>query len=172
MKKNVVIACGMQKAYFSKKGRKYLGENVDTLNVRIQDYLQGLNKGYTEIFLVREVHQTNDTFYSGTSSYALVGTDDIEIPEVFKPYAKVIINSSRPSAFYRTPLESELHKVKPDNVYLIGLETHTNILFTAEELRNREYNVTVYEQLVMSEDDYLNDLGINILSNVLSVRVE
>ena len=65
-----------------------------------------------------------------------------------------------------------LNKIKPRRVYVIGVETHTNVLFTAEELRNRGYDVKVFEALVMSDDDYLHALGITLLSNTLSVRIE
>ena len=166
---DVVIACGLQKAYLDKKGIKYLGEEVEVVKIRLLEYFKHLNKKNTVVFFTREIHQTNDTFYINNKSHSVVGTKDIEIPEVFKPYVKFIINTSRPNAFYKTPLESELNKIKPDKVFLVGFETHTNILFTAEELRNRNYSVVVFEPLLMSEDEYMHSIGINILSNVLSV---
>jgi len=166
---DVVIACGLQKAYLKKSGGKYLGEEVDIVKTRLLEYFKHLNKKNTTVFFTREIHQTNDTFYKNDRSHSIVGSKDVEIPEVFKPYIKFIINTSRPSAFYMTPLESELNKIKPDKVFLVGFETHTNILFTAEELRNRGYFVIVFEPLLMAEDEYMHSIGINILSNVLSV---
>lgn len=168
---NVVIALGMQKAYFNPKGNRYLGERAETLKVRLEEYLRKLGK-QDIIFYTREIHQPNDTFYRGVRSYGMVGSEDVEIPEAFKPYVKFVVNTSRHSAFYMTALESELHKIKPEKVFLVGVETHTSVLFTAEELRNRGYNVTVYESLVGAEDDYLHTLGINLLSNALSVTIE
>jgi len=127
-------------------------------------------KGST-IFFAREVHQKEDPFYRTTKSHSLVGSPDIEIPEVFKPYVRLVLNTTRPSAFYMTPLESELHKVKPETVRVVGVETHMAILFTAEEFRNRGYPVIVPEALTASEDDYLHGLGINLLANALSAVV-
>jgi nicotinamidase-related amidase len=167
---NVLIACGLQRAYFHSTGTRYLGERAEVLKVRLVEYLKSVPKD-TVIFYVREIHQTNDTFFLNSKSYALVGTPDIEILEIFKPYAKFIVNTTRYSALYRTPLESELSKLSPKTVTVIGVETHTNVLFTVEESRNMGYEVVVPEPLTCSEDDYLHTAAINLLSNTLSVRV-
>lgn len=167
----IVIACGMQKAYLSKGSVRYFGDKTETLIERLKDYFTKASKD-SIIFFTREVRQPNDTYFRTSKSYGLVGTEEIEIPEIFKPYTKLIINTTRHSAFYMTPLESELHKLKPSKVSLVGFETHTTVLFTAEELRNRGYDVYVEEALVLSEDDYMHTAAINILSNTLSVFVE
>lgn len=169
--KNVVIACGMQKAYFSNQCPRYFEDKTETLKARLVDYFNKVLKDSVIIF-TREVRQPNDTYFLTSKSYGLVGTPDIEIPELFKPYSNFIINTNRYSAFYMTPLESELYKLKPASVSLVGFETHTTILFTAEELRNRGYEVHISEPLVLSEDDFMHTAAINILSNALSVFVE
>ena len=169
---DVVIACGMQRAYFHELGGRYFGDKIDILRIRLLDYLSSAMNPATTIFFIREVHQGADEFFKGSKTYGQVGSPDIEIPEVFKHFPKFIINTTRYSGFYKTPLESELAKLKPKRVSLVGVETHTNVLFTAVDLRNRGYAVTIPEPLVVSEDDYMHSCGINILSNVLSVDVE
>lgn len=168
---DIVLAMGLQRAYFHDKGTRYLGERAETLKVRLLEFFRCISKD-TIIYYIREIHQTNDIFFLNTKSYALVGTQDIEILEVFKPYSKFIVNTTRYSAFYKTPLESELKKISPKKITVIGVETHTNVLFTAEELRNMNYEVVVPEPLTCSEDDYMHTAGINLLVNTLSVRVE
>ena len=169
--KNVIIGCCLQRAYFNKNGMHYLGENAEILKVRLQDYFRKVKDGNHIIFFLRELHRANDTFFRTTRSGALVGTPDIEIIEAFKPYPKFIINISTYSGFYMTALESELHKIKPQKIFMVGVETHTSVLFTAEELRNRSYDVVVEEALVASGDGYMHAAGINLLCNSLSVDV-
>ena len=171
MIKNVIIVCGAQKAYFHEKGSRYMGEKSEILKIRIIEYLKDLDRESNVVFFTREVHQVNDRFFQNSKTYGVVGSPDIEVPEVFKPYVKFIINTSRYSSFYMTPLESELSKIKPQKVFLIGVETHTTVLFTAEELRNRDYSVVSYEALLSSEEDFMHNLGINILCNTLSVDI-
>jgi nicotinamidase-related amidase len=167
----VVLAMGLQRCYFHSSGTRYLGERAEVLKVRLQEFFRTVSKDDV-IFYIREIHQTNDTFYLNSKSYALVGTPDIEILEIFKQYPKFIVNTTRYSALYKTPLESELKKLSPKVIKIVGVETHTNVLFTAEELRNMNYEVVVPEPLTCSEDDYLHTAGINLLSNTLSVNVE
>lgn len=169
---SVILACGLQKAFLDPKGSKYLGERSETLKVRLKSFFNTPLCSNSIIYLIREIHEQGDDFYQAQKAHSLVGSLDIEIPEIFKPHFKLIINSSRYSSFHQTPLESELHKIKPDKVTLVGFETHTSILFTAEELRNRGYNVSIFEPLVTSEDDYLHAAGITLLRNFLGVTIE
>lgn len=169
--KNVIVACGLQKAYFHKDGSRYMGEKSDIMKVRIKDYLKTVDFNNVVLYFLREIHQTNDTFYANTKTHSIVGSKDIEIPDDIKPYVKIIVDVNRYNGFYKTMLESELYKIKPKMVYLLGFETHTTILFTAEELRNREYNVTVLEPLVTSEDEYLHANAITLMKNFLSVNI-
>lgn len=167
----VVIACGIQGSYFGRSGTRYLGDKADVLKVRMEEFLREQRARGSVVFAVREVHQPNDSFYRSMKSHAMVGSPDVEIPEAFKPHIKMIVNTTRPSAFYSTPLESEIHKIKPERVHVVGVETHLAVLFTVEEFRNRGYEVVVTEALTASEDDYLHALGINLIANSLSAVV-
>ena len=124
------------------------------------------------VYLIREVHEPNDTFFLNKKSGSLVGSDDIEIPEFYRAYSKLVFNITRYNAFYQTPLDSEVYKLKPSKVTIIGLETHTTVLFTAEEFRNRGYKVTVIEPLVTASDDYLHNIGITLLHNFLTANIQ
>jgi len=168
---DAVIACGLQNAWFSKKGSMYLGDRADVLKVRMESYLREQRARGGLIFGVREVHHASDTFYRRGRSHSVVGSHDVDIPEAFKPHLKLIVNATRPSAFFATMLDSELGKARPERVHVVGLETHMAVLFTAEELRNRDYEVVVPEALTSSSDEYLHALGVNLLANSLSVVV-
>jgi len=169
---DAVVACGLQNAWFSSKGSMYLGDRADVLKVRMEAYLKEQKARGSLIFGVREVHHASDTFYRRGRSHSVVGSLDVDIPEAFKPYVKLVVNATRPSAFFATMLDSELKKAKPKAVHVLGLETHMAVLFTAEELRNRDYEVVVPEALTASGDEYLHALGINLLANSLSVVVQ
>jgi len=169
---DVILAFCLQKSYFSPKGSCYLSDKVETLKVRLKEYLRSAKSNNSIIYMIREIHSSEDKFFKGTKTHSLVGSKDLEIPEVFKPYTKIIINTTTYNAFYKTALDSELNKIKPNKVYLVGLETHTFILFTAEELRNRGYQVSLIEPLAMAGDEYLHGLGITMLKNFLAVDIE
>ena len=167
-----VLAFGLQKSYLHSQGSRFLGAKADIYKVRILDYLRSLNKNDFKVYLIREVHQVDDAFYSRTKTHSIVGSKDVEIPEEYKPYINFIVNTNRYNAFYKTALESELHKIKPERVCLLGFETHTNVLFTAEELRNRDYNVHLIEPLVTAEDDYLHSIALTMMVDFLAVDIK
>lgn len=168
---DLIIGMGLQRAYLHPTGCKYIGDSADTLKSRLEDFLDSEGDGKRIVF-TREIHQINDEFFKGERSNSIVGSLDIEIIESLKRFPKLLVNVCRYNALYMTPLDSELKKYKPSNIILVGVETHTNILFTAEELRNRNYNVVVVEALTSSKDSYMHASGINILSNTLSTFIE
>lgn len=169
---NLIIGCGLQKAYLHSKGSKYLGEKANILDVRLQSYFKSLDMSKNILYTLREVHQPDDSFFSDKKSGSIVGSEDIEILEFYKAYGKFVFNIIRYNAFYKTPLESEIYKLKPEKVYIVGVETHSIVLFTAEELRNRGLDVTVIEPLVTSKEDYLHAVGITLLKNILTVEIK
>lgn len=169
--KTLLLACGIQKSYLHPKGSNFLGEKSEIYDIRFKSYLKDSINNDTIVFIVREVHQTADSFFSNEKTTSIVGSLDIEVPEFYKSYSKLFINTMRYNALYSTPLESEIYKIKPESIVLIGFETHTTILFTAEELRNRGYSVTVIEALTTSRDEYLHAAGITLMKNFLSVTV-
>lgn len=170
MMDNVLIGLSLQRAYFHPDGSYYMGEKAEVLKPRILEYLKE-KKSSCDIIFTREVHSPSDKFYRNSKSHSLVGSADVEIMEMFKPFPKLMVNVTRADAFFMTPLESELHKRKPRSVTLIGVETHNNVLFTAEHLRNLDYDVTVPEALVNSYHEFIHVAAINILCNGLSVSV-
>lgn len=169
---NLILGCGLQKAYLHPKGSKYLGERAGILDIRLQSYFRSLDMTKNILYAVREVHQPDDNFFSDKKSGAIVGSDDIDVLEFYKAYYKFSFNSIRYNAFYKTPLESEIYKLKPEKVYIVGVETHSIILFTAEELRNRGLEVIVVEPLVTSKEDYMHAVGITLLRNLLTVEIK
>lgn len=169
--KDLILACGIQNAYLHPEGSKYLGEQAEIIDTRLKSFFKtSLNPG-TIVYIVREVRQPDDSFFPEEKTQSLVGTRDIQVPEFYKSHTKLFINSMRYNALYRTPLESEIYKIKPERIFLVGFETHLFILFTAEELRNRGYSVTVIEPLVASRDEYLHAVGITLMRNFLSVEI-
>lgn len=168
---DIVLGLSLQKSYFDRNRLQYIGEGGEVLLIRLEAFFDRIKDKYG-IYFTREIHHTNNSFFRETPSHALVGTQDIEIVDNLKKYPKCMINTHRYNSFYSTTLDKEIQRVGAKRVYMVGVETHTNILFTAEELRNRGYEVTVYEPLVLSQDMYMHAAGINLLSNVLSVDVE
>lgn len=165
---DALLVINPQNSFLSPQGSVYMGEKAEVLRVRLLDYLSGFQK--PKIF-IREKHAIEDTFFIGDRTHSVVTTDDYQIHESFKKYTNIICDKTRYDALYKTDLESLLIKYKTRNIGIVGLETHTSILFTVEGLRNRGYEVSVVEPCVVSRDDYLHGCALEIMRQYLSVRI-
>jgi len=165
---DVLIALNLQNSFLSETGSVYMGEKAEILKVRVQDFLSRFQG--KKIFS-RETHAEQDDFFITDKTHSVATTPDHEIHKDLKKYVDIKDDKSRYNALYKTNIEMELRLSKTKNITLIGLETHTSVLFTAESLRNRSYDVTVVEPCVMSRDDYLHGCAIAIMRNSLGVRI-
>lgn len=163
----VFVMCP-QNSYLSKSGSVYMGEKAEILKVRIADYLNGL-KGNRVFF--REKHAIGDAFFVGEKTHSITVTKDYQVEKSLKPLADLFFDKTRYSAFYNTELDSFISRNKVTLVKMMGIETHTSILFTAEELKNRGIDVEIIEPCSMSSDDYLHSSAINIMVNFLGIRL-
>jgi nicotinamidase-related amidase len=145
-----------------------MGERAEILKVRLVDYLKSFPK--TRLF-VREKRAMEDSFYITDKTHSVATTDDFQILPELNKYADSFLDKIRYNAFFETTLDTFLRQKKARYVGIVGLETHTSVLFTAEELRNRGYEVSVIEPCTMSRDDYMHSAAISLLKHTLGVGV-
>jgi len=165
---DVLLAMNLQNSYFSPSGSIYMGEKAEILRVRLMGFLAEYS--YKKIFF-REVHAVDDDFFVNDKTHSIATSEDAKIFKDFNKHADIFFDKIRYSAFYKTDFDLFLKKNSIKSVGIIGVEIHTSILFTAEELRNRGYRVTIIEPCVMSRDDYLADCAINLMKNSLGVMI-
>jgi nicotinamidase-related amidase len=122
---------------------------------------------------IREKHATEDNFFVNDITHSIATTEDFQVHESLRKYADKYYDKIRYSAFYGdNQLEALLKLQKVRTVGVVGVETHTSVLFTVEELRNRGYDVTVVEPCTMSRNDYLHSYAITLMKNCLGVRID
>lgn len=145
-----------------------MGEKAEILKVRLKDYLSSFKK---EIVFFREKHAEEDDFFISDKTHSVANTPDFLITKTLKKYGRTIMDKTRYNALFDTGFEDLLLKKRIKHIGIVGVETHTSVLFTAEELRNRCYDVTVVEPCVMSRDDHLHGFAITLMRHCLGVRV-
>lgn len=163
----LIVMCP-QNSYLDPKGSVYLGNKAEILKVRLIDYFSTF-VGRRVFF--REKHAERDAFFVNDKTHSVVNTYDFSVEDSLKKYADIYYDKTRHSGFFETGFEILLKKEKVAEVTIVGLETHTSVLFTAEELRNRGIDVTVIEPLVASRDEYMHTAAISIMANHLGVKV-
>ena len=157
-----------QNSFLSPKGSVYMGDKAEILCIRLGDFLSSFSK--TKVFF-REKHAMEDSFFATDKTHSVATTEDYQVHEGLKKYANFFYDKTRYSAFYDNQLDGFLRQRNVREVGMVGVETHTSILFTAEELRNRGYDVTVIEPCTMSRDDQLHGFAISLLKHSLGVEI-
>lgn len=165
---DLIIVLNPQNSWFSPAGNVYMGEKAEILKIRIADYLSGF--AGKKLFF-REKHSVEDKFFVSEKTHSITTTEDFQIEASLKPYANFFYDKTRYSAFFKTDLDNFLKSEKIKHVGLMGVETHTSVLFTAEDLRNLGYDVTVVEPCTMSRDDYMHGCAISLMANFLGVYI-
>jgi nicotinamidase-related amidase len=165
---DILLVMNPQNSFLTETGSVYMGEKAEILKVRLADFLSSFN-GLKLFF--REKHALEDKFFINDTTHSVVNTSDFTISDQLKKYASEFWDKTRYSAFFETNLENFLGQKRARHVGIVGVETHTSVLFTAEELRNRGYEVSVIEPCVMSRDDYLHGYAITLMKNFLGVRI-
>jgi nicotinamidase-related amidase len=165
---DILLVMNPQNSFLTVGGSVYMGEKAEILKVRLVDFLSGFNK--PKLFF-REKHALEDKFFINDVTHSVTNTSDFAISDSLKKHANEFWDKTRYSAFFDTNLENFLSQKRARHVGIIGVETHTSVLFTAEELRNRGYEVSVVEPCVMSRDDYLHGYAVSLMKNFLGVRI-
>jgi len=157
-----------QNSFLHSQGSVYMGEKAENVKVRLIDYLSHFSK--PRLFF-REKHALDDTFFASDITYSVANTEDFLINDALKRYSDLCYDKTRYSAFYGTQLDQYLKQKSIRVVGLAGMETHTSILFTAEELRNRGYEVEVVEPCTAARDEYMHGYALSLMRHSLGVKV-
>lgn len=165
---DMLFVMNAQNSFLSQDGSVYMGEKAETLKVRLLDYVSSYRG---KVLFFREIHAMDDTFFINDKTHSIATTSDCLIHSSLKGKTGNFFDHNRFDSFHGTQLETHLKKEKVSSVTMVGVETHTSVLFTAEGLRNRGYPVTVIEPCCMSRDDYMHACSISLMANFLGVKV-
>lgn len=169
--KNVVIGLNLQWAYLNSKGSAYLGDTAVVLKERLKAWFSSLDKESSLVFLTKDVRAVDDDFFRSQPSRCSVGSDDIRLCSFSHSLGGHLIQTTRPSAVHKTPLIGLMSKNHINKVFLVGVETHLSVLYTAYDLRCLGYDVVVMEPLVASSDEYMHTAAISMMANDLGVDI-
>ena len=128
------------------------------------------------IITTQDWHNLDDEEFKLFTKHCVMNTwgamlqHDIEKAlEGYKKHYK--ITKKRYSAFFRTNFDGLIEDLKLYEIEVCGVATNICVLFTVEELRNRNLKVKVYKDGVKSYDDNLHKFALDTMERVLGVEV-
>ncbi|MDI3472193.1 MAG: nicotinamidase/pyrazinamidase [Thermotogaceae bacterium] len=100
---------------------------------------------------------------------AMLQTDILKALDGYEKHYKIF--KKRYSAFFGTKFDELIDEHNLDDFEVCGVVTNICVLFTVEELRNRDLKVRVYREGVNSYDINLHNFALVIIKEVLGAEV-
>ncbi len=130
------------------------------------------NAGKAVLFLA-DNHAPDDAEFSRFPPHCIKGTEEAEIvPELADwAFPERVVPKTRYSGFFETDLEQRIERIGPSSVEVVGVCTNICVLYTVEELRNRDIDTVVPRRGVASFDRAAHEFAIGQMQSVLGATV-
>lgn len=159
---------------FCEEGRPlYVGKMIRDVAPFVLRRVREYERNREPIIFVADSHDPDDEEFRMFPPHCVRGSDEAEIIDELRPAAKrhKIVLKKRYSAFFGTTLENALDGIKPDVVEVVGVCTNICVLYTVEELRNRDYRVVVPRKGVATFDKRAHDFALDQMESVLGAEI-
>jgi len=168
---NTVLVIDMVRGFLEEGYPLYCGERARRIIPNVQRLLeQELAQG-SKVFFVCDHHAPDDPEFAMFPPHCIEGTVEAElIPELAK-YKGEVIPKRRFSAFFDTPLEEKLRKLKPEKLVVCGVLTEICVCHTVSDARNRDYKVEVPVNCVASSDGKAHHFALEHMERVLGAKL-
>ncbi|MEW6622715.1 MAG: isochorismatase family cysteine hydrolase [Bacillota bacterium] len=175
MAEKILFVIDMLNDFIRQEGKLSCGEDAEQIvpfvTSKVREFL---GEGYPVVF-IKDAHMVDDYEFNRFPTHCVKETWGADLIEELYPYEvdpkAYCVEKQRYSAFYGTNLEEILSAVKPKEVYVVGVCTNICVLYTVEELCNRDYNVYVFRQGVASFDSGAHGFALQQMENVLGAEI-
>ncbi|MDI6814554.1 MAG: isochorismatase family protein, partial [Dehalococcoidales bacterium] len=168
---NAVLVIDMLRGFLEEGYPLYCGARARSIIPNVQGLLeQELAQGSTVFFLC-DHHAPDDPEFKMFPPHCIEGTTEAEVIPELASYQGEVIPKRRFSAFFDTPLEAKLLKLKPEKLIVCGVCTNICVLHTVADARNRDYEVEVPVDCVASFDEKAHHFALGYMEKTLGAKL-
>jgi len=165
----------MQRDFVDPGGALYF-EGAEKVIDYVVDLVRKFKGENLPIITTQDWHDEDDEEFKVWPKHCVAGTDGARLTrrleEELKGYEKhYSVKKTRFSAFYKTNFEDLIKELSIDEFEVVGVVTNICVMFTVEEIRNRDIPVIVHEKGVTSYDEELHRFAIRQMREVLGARI-
>ncbi|WP_456400417.1 cysteine hydrolase family protein [Mesoaciditoga sp.] len=173
--RKALMVVDMQNDFVTKNGSLYF-EKAESVKPVVLDCVKKYIENNAPIIFTQDWHDEYDKEFNIFPKHCIKDTWGAQLFDNLKKIAEeydnaFFVKKKKYSAFYRTNLDEKLRTLSPKTVEVCGVTTNICVLFNVEELRNRDFEVIVYENAVASYDDNLHDFAIQQIKDVLGAKI-
>lgn len=171
--KKVLLVVDMLEGFLRKEYPLFCGSQAEAIIPFVKKKIEEYRKTGELVIFIADNHTPDDKEFKKFPPHCIKGTKESEVISELKGIAQreIYLPKTRYSGFYGTNLEELLEKEKPEIVEVVGVCTNICVLYTVEELANRDYNVVVYKQGVASFDTEAHQWALKQMETVLGAKV-
>ncbi len=176
MSRNVLIVIDMLKDFIDTGGALNCGEKGREIVPFVVEKVKEFMAQKEPVIFVMDAHDPEDLEFLRFPVHCVYGTRGAELIDELAtlveeyPFA-IKVPKTRFSGFFRTNLSKILEDLNPAAVHVVGVCTNICVLYTVEELRNRDYRTVVYTRGVASFDDEAHRWALKQMETVLGVEI-
>lgn len=174
--KKVLIVVDMLNDFINQDGALSCGRQaLDIVPLVLEKIGEYVKEGLPVIF-VMDAHDPEDLEFKRFPVHCVYGTPGARLikeieHEVEEHSFAIKVLKSRYSGFFRTNLNTIIRDLDPGLVEVVGVCTNICVLYTVEELCNRNYRVVVYRNGVTSFDMDAHKWALKQMETVLGAEV-
>jgi nicotinamidase/pyrazinamidase len=133
----------------------------------VRDRIAAFRAAGDTVVFACDAHEPDDPEFLRFPAHCVKGTRGADIVEGLVAAGDPVIRKRRFSAFYGTDLEELLQLLAPEEVHVVGVCTNICVLYTVEELANRDFKTFVYRDGVAGFDALAHRLALGQMEGVL-----
>ncbi len=176
MPKKVLLVIDMLKDFIDPDGALTCGEAARQIVPYVGEKVKEFSAANLPIVFIMDAHDPEDLEFKRFPKHCVFGTPGAELIDelrvLVEEYPFVIkVPKTRYSGFFRTNLSNILSDLEPEEVHVVGVCTNICVLYTVEELANRDYRVIVHQKGVASFDQEAHRWALSQMQSVLGAEV-
>jgi nicotinamidase/pyrazinamidase len=163
----------MLEGFLRKRYPLYCSDVAASIIPFVKKKVEEYAKSKELVVFIADNHDPDDLEFKKFPPHCIAGSKESEVVSELKGIAKnfVYVPKKRYSGFYGTNLDQVLKKAKPELVEVVGVCTNICVLYTVEELENRDYKVRVYKDGTASFDNDAHQWALKQMQSVLGAEV-
>lgn len=161
---------------FVKPGGVLYSRGIEKVIPKIVSLVETFKKEKLPIITTMDWHAAHDPEFEKWPPHCVENTEGAtlvkELSNSLKWYEMhYTIKKRRYSAFFGTEFDELLKRLDVEEIHVVGVATNICVLFTVEELCNREYKVILHENGTASYDEELHKSALREMKEVLGVEI-
>lgn len=174
--KRVLMVVDMLHDFINPEGPLYCGGQAQKIVPFVVRKVKEFVDAKLPIIFIMDAHDPEDLEFNRFPVHCVYGSPGAqlikEIADQIEEYSFAMkVHKSRFSGFFRTNLNVILRDLEPEQIEVVGVCTNICVLYTVEELVNRDYRVTVFRDGVSSFDQEAHTWALKQMETVLGAEI-